>query len=163
MYQDIYNCICQNTKQMRFIIHYVKQPNCCLEYDFQKVDQHAGGKWLIRSYIQYMILMSLTNRFATTACDRSMSKVHYVYDIVYFSKNFNQTLPGQNGRLFTDDISDAFSWMKSFYFEISLKCVPTRPIDSKPALVLIMAWCGMGNKPLSEPMLTLFTDTYMWQ
>ena len=22
-------------------------PNCCLEFDFQKVDQHAGGKWLI--------------------------------------------------------------------------------------------------------------------
>ena len=23
------------------------QPNCCLEFDFQKVDKHAGGKWLI--------------------------------------------------------------------------------------------------------------------
>ena len=23
------------------------QPNCCLKVDFQKVDQHAGGKWLI--------------------------------------------------------------------------------------------------------------------
>ena len=23
------------------------QPNCCLKLDFQKVDQHAGGKWLI--------------------------------------------------------------------------------------------------------------------
>ena len=21
--------------------------NCCLKFDFQKVDQHAGGKWLI--------------------------------------------------------------------------------------------------------------------
>ena len=24
------------------------QPNCCLKFDFQKVDQHAGDKWLIR-------------------------------------------------------------------------------------------------------------------
>ena len=24
MYQDIYNCICQNTKKIRYIIHYVK-------------------------------------------------------------------------------------------------------------------------------------------
>ena len=24
------------------------QPKCCLKVDFQKVDQHAGGKWLIR-------------------------------------------------------------------------------------------------------------------
>ena len=23
------------------------QPNCCLKIDFQKVDQYAGGKWLI--------------------------------------------------------------------------------------------------------------------
>ena len=23
------------------------QPNCCLKFDFQKVDQHAGGNWLI--------------------------------------------------------------------------------------------------------------------
>ena len=23
------------------------QPNCCLKVDFQKVDQHAGCKWLI--------------------------------------------------------------------------------------------------------------------
>ena len=23
------------------------QPNCCLKFDFQKVDQHPGGKWLI--------------------------------------------------------------------------------------------------------------------
>ena len=22
------------------------QPNCFLKFDFQKVDQHAGGKWL---------------------------------------------------------------------------------------------------------------------
>ena len=40
MYQDIYNCICQNTQKNL-------QPNCCLKFDFQKVDQHAGGKWLI--------------------------------------------------------------------------------------------------------------------
>ena len=23
------------------------QPHCCLKIDFQKVDQHAGDKWLI--------------------------------------------------------------------------------------------------------------------
>ena len=49
MYQDIYGCICQNTKKNK--IHYPLcqnlQPNCCLKFDFQKVDQHAGGKWLI--------------------------------------------------------------------------------------------------------------------
>ena len=43
--------------------------------------------------------------------------------------------------------------------KISLKFVPTGPIDDNPALVQIMAWRRIGNKPLSEPMLTRFTDT----
>ena len=47
-YQDIYNCICQNTKNEDILsITSNLQPNCCLKIDFQKVDQHAGGKRLI--------------------------------------------------------------------------------------------------------------------
>ena len=46
MYQDIYNCISENTK-IRYVIHYVKPTVQLLKFDFQKVDQHAGGKWLI--------------------------------------------------------------------------------------------------------------------
>ena len=48
MYQDIYNCICQNTKKNK--IHY---PLCqtysptVFKIRFPKVDQHAGGKWFI--------------------------------------------------------------------------------------------------------------------
>ena len=45
--------------------------------------------------------------------------------------------------------------------QFSLKFVPRSPIDNKPALVQVMAWCRTGDKPLSEPMLTQFTDTYM--
>ena len=33
-------------KKILFIMSNL-QPNCCLKFDFQKVDQHAGGKWLI--------------------------------------------------------------------------------------------------------------------
>ena len=49
MYQDIYNYICQNAAKNEDILSIMSnlQPNCCLEIDFQKVDQHAGGKWLI--------------------------------------------------------------------------------------------------------------------
>ena len=45
---------------------------------------------------------------------------------------------------------------------ISLKFVPKNPINNKPALVQVMAWHWIGDKPLPEPMLTRFTDTYMW-
>ena len=44
---------------------------------------------------------------------------------------------------------------------ISLKFVPRSPIDNKPALVQVMAWCRTGDKPLSEPMMAQFTDAYM--
>ena len=45
---------------------------------------------------------------------------------------------------------------------ISLKFVPRSPINNTPALVLVMALCQTGDKPLPEPMLTQFTDAYMW-
>ena len=48
MYQDIYNCICQNNKNEDLLSSMSNlQANWCLKIDFQKVDQHAGGKWLI--------------------------------------------------------------------------------------------------------------------
>ena len=47
------------------------------------------------------------------------------------------------------------------YIQISLKFVPKSSIDNKPALVQVMAWRRIGDKPLSEPMLTWFTDGYM--
>ena len=45
--------------------------------------------------------------------------------------------------------------------QISLKFVPRSPFDNKALLVQVMAWCRTGNKPLPEPMTTLFTDEYM--
>ena len=45
--------------------------------------------------------------------------------------------------------------------KISLKYVPSCPIEHKPALVQVMAWCRTGDKPLPGPMMTQFTDAYM--
>ena len=75
----------------------------------------------------------------------------------------NSSPPGQNGRLFTDNIFRCIFMNEKFYISItiSLKFVPTGPIDNDPALIQIMTWCQIGDKPLSEPMLTWFTDTFM--
>ena len=35
------------------------------------------------------------------------------------------------------------------------------PIEHKQVLVPLMAWRLTGHKPLPEPMMTQFTDTYM--
>ena len=46
MYQDIYNCICQNTKKIKYIIHYVKPTAQLLfKFDFQRWTnmQEASG------------------------------------------------------------------------------------------------------------------------
>ena len=39
--------------------------------------------------------------------------------------------------------------------------VPKGPNDRKAALVWIMAWCRIGEKPSSEPVLARFTDAYI--
>ena len=45
--------------------------------------------------------------------------------------------------------------------QISLILFPRSPIDNKPALVPVMAWRWIGDKPLPEPMMAQFTDAYM--
>ena len=45
--------------------------------------------------------------------------------------------------------------------KISLRFVHKGPINNIPALAQILAWIRIGDKALSEPMLTQFTDTYM--
>ena len=48
-----------------------------------------------------------------------------------------------------------------FNIKISLKFVPKGPIDIKPALVGMMAWRRIGDRPLPKPMLAELTVAYM--
>ena len=43
---------------------------------------------------------------------------------------------------------------------IPLKCVPNGPTDDKPAVVQVVAWHRIYDKPLPEPMLTQLTEAY---
>ena len=45
---------------------------------------------------------------------------------------------------------------------IQLKYVHRNPIYIKPALVQVMAWRRTSDKPLPGPMMTQFTEAYMW-
>ena len=47
-------------------------------------------------------------------------------------------------------------------FKISLKFVSRRPNDDEAELEQVMAWCGTSDKPLPEPVMTPFTEAYMW-
>ena len=59
---------------------------------------------------------------------------------------------GQNGCHFTDSIFKCISLNENVWILIK-KFVPRGPVNNIPALVQIMAWCRLGNKPLSEPMM----------
>ena len=63
----------------------------------------------------------------------------------------------------TDDIFQFISLNENVWISVhmSLKFVTKVWINNIPALVQIMAWHRPGDKPLSEQMLTRFTDAYM--
>ena len=57
---------------------------------------------------------------------------------------------------------NAFSSMKIVYLiQIPLKFVQKVPIDNRSALVKMMAWHKISDKPLSGPMTVLFTGVCM--
>ena len=45
--------------------------------------------------------------------------------------------------------------------KISQKFVPKGPVDNKTALVQVLTWCQIGDKPLLEPMLSRI-DAAIW-
>ena len=75
----------------------------------------------------------------------------------------NSSPPGQNDHYFADDIFICIFVKQRWciLIEVSVKLVLNGPIDNNPALVKIRAWRRIGNKSLSEPMLTGFIDANM--
>ena len=67
--------------------------------------------------------------------------------------------------IFADDIFNCIyaMKMKKVPIQVSLKYVPRSPIDNEAALIQVMARRRIGDKPLSEPMLTQFSDACMRQ
>ena len=82
------------------------------------------------------------------------------FDVIWL---FNSLRPRQNKRHFADDVFKCNFMKENFWIpiKISLKFVPEGPINNISALVQIMAWRRIGDKPLSEPMMTQFNDAYM--
>ena len=76
---------------------------------------------------------------------------------------FNTLRPRQNGRHLADDIFKRIFLNENvaIVIKISLKFAPTGPKDNNPALVQLAACRLFGHKPSSEPMMVLFTYTYM--
>ena len=78
-------------------------------------------------------------------------------------QQLNTLKPRQNARHFPDNNFQRIFLNENvrISIQISLKFVPRGPIDNKPALVRVMACRRTGDKPLSQTMLTQFTDAYI--
>ena len=89
-------------------------------------------------------------------------KVHFIQ--LLYVVFVNSPAPGQNGRHFTVDNFKHILMNEKFCISIriSLKVIPNSLIDNESALIQVMAWRRAGDKPLPEPLLTHFTDAYMW-
>ena len=74
-------------------------------------------------------------------------------------KLVNSSSLEQNGCHFVDDSFKCILLYEKFpiLIKILLNFIPKGPFDNNAALVYIMSWCWIGNKPLSEGMLTQFT------
>ena len=75
----------------------------------------------------------------------------------------NSFPPRQNERHYADDSFKRIFMNEKFCISIriSLKVVPNGLINNKLALIQVMAWRRTGDKPLTELLLTQFTDAYM--
>ena len=71
------------------------------------------------------------------------------------SSPINSLRPRPNRRPFADDFFKCIFLNENEWIlrRISLKYVPKVGINNIPALVQIMAWRRLGDKPLSEPMM----------
>ena len=69
--------------------------------------------------------------------------------------SINTLIQRQNGCHFADDIFKCIFLNDNVWIpiKISLRFLPKGPINNIPALVQIMAWRRLGDKPLSEPMM----------
>ena len=67
----------------------------------------------------------------------------------------NSSPPGQNGSHFTHDLFKCIFLNEKccILSQLSLTFVPKGPVDNKRALVQVMAWRRIGDKPLSVPRL----------
>ena len=74
-------------------------------------------------------------------------------------QRFNSSPPGNMAAILADDIFKCIFLNENV--RISIKISLKRPINNIPVLVQIKAWRRPGDKQLSEPMLTRFTDAYM--
>ena len=74
-------------------------------------------------------------------------------NVIVIKRRVHSTLSAkQNGRHFTDILKYIYLYENCYILiQISLKLVPSGPVNNKPTLVQKMDWCRIGDKPSCGP------------
>ena len=104
MYQDIYLHMSKHKKlKIYYPVCQTLQPNWCLKIDFQKVEQHAGGKWLIHdtkrrkdNQLQSLKLPCRISKLSIARCDIKGSD-GTMLNPIFWKKVQEQKHPGRWG------------------------------------------------------------------
>ena len=93
-------------------------------------------------------------------------KQSYVFTIIVMQSGYHifsyQHTEAKTKYILQMTSSNAFSCIRSVVLiPIWLRFVPIGPLNIKPILVLLMVRHQIGDKPLSEVMMSQFTDAYM--
>ena len=78
-----------------------------------------------------------------------------VFELNISREHLSSSPPGKMAAILQTTFSNAFSWMKMYWFQLKIiiKFVPKGLINNIPVLVQMMAWHQLGNKSSSEPMI----------
>ena len=109
--------------------------------------------WRLEAARFSRLFQSLWTLTGTTAAALSRYLSFFLSDTVIIT--LNTLRPRQDGRHLADDIFTCIFLNENCcnLIKFSLKYVRKGPIDNYLALVPIMAWRRLGDKPLSEPMM----------
>ena len=106
------------------------------------------------------MMMAINHMTSQEGGCRNWSKTKLRACTLGFWDTVNTWRPRPNGRHFPDDIFKCLFLNGNIWIliKMSLTFVLNGPINNMSALFQIMAWHRIGDKPLSETMLTWFTD-----
>ena len=144
------------------IIHWYHS-YCCLSQSLDEIAQiynlvfSTGFSWL--SMFEFWLYATVSS-WGFNWWDVSISSVKPSVTCHIPISSVNSSPPEQNGCHFANNIF--LTENGKILIQFSLKFVPKSPIGNKSTLVQVMACRLFGAKPLPEPMLTQFTDAYMW-
>ena len=153
---QITQCFCATRSQLQHTYHGVcAQMACIYDMDIKLHPRVMRGKMSI-----FFLRASSTNRWSWTRSGVStwIGDDYRTHPCPNSYSGLKLLRPRKMAAISQTTFSNAFSLMKIYMIQISLNFVPKGPINNISALVQVMAWHRLGDKPLAEPiMVSLMT------